>query len=146
METLVALRADVHTKLEKMLKDRADTALAEQIVQKLNEQNPCDVPPTLVEQQCRIMEQEVVQSARRTSGPSESGSSPAVETTATERTVSSPRTFRGQSCTKSASARSGVSLRPRPSQRASKWLVSAGMSSRRSRSGGKRMVHCASRE
>ena len=35
-------------------------SLAEQIVEKLNELNPCDVPPSLVEQQCRIMEQEVV--------------------------------------------------------------------------------------
>lgn len=64
-DTLVALRADVHTKLEKAFKDRAETVLAEQIVAKLNELNPCDVPPSLVEQQCRIMEQEVVMQARR---------------------------------------------------------------------------------
>ncbi len=44
-QTLVELRADVHTRLEKMLKDRADSALAEQIVEKLNERNPLDVPP-----------------------------------------------------------------------------------------------------
>ena len=64
-DTLVGLRADIHTKLEKQAKDRSETVLAEQIVAKLNELNPCDVPPTLVEQQCRIMEQEVAQSARR---------------------------------------------------------------------------------
>ena len=64
-DTLIALRADVHTKLEKAFKDRAETAVAEQIVQKLNDQNPCDVPPSLVDQQCRIMEQEVVMQARR---------------------------------------------------------------------------------
>jgi trigger factor len=64
-QTLVELRADIHTKLEKAAKDRADTSLAEQIVAKLNELNPCDVPPSLVEQQARIMEQEVVMSARR---------------------------------------------------------------------------------
>lgn len=64
-DTLIALRADVHTKLEKAHKDRSETVLAEQIVAKLNELNPCDVPPSLVEQQCRIMEQEVVMSARR---------------------------------------------------------------------------------
>jgi trigger factor len=64
-DTLVALRADVHTKLEKALTDRAETVVAEQIVAKLNDQNPCDVPPSLVEQQCRIMEQEVVMQARR---------------------------------------------------------------------------------
>ena len=64
-ETLIALRADVHTKLEKAYKDRAETVVAEQIVAKLNELNPCDVPPSLVEQQTRIMEQEVVMQARR---------------------------------------------------------------------------------
>jgi trigger factor len=64
-QTLVELRADVHTRLEKMLKDRAEQALAEQIVDKLNEKNPLEVPPSLVEQQCRIMEYEVVQNARR---------------------------------------------------------------------------------
>jgi trigger factor len=64
-ETLVALRADIHTKLEKAVKDRSDTVLAEQIVAKLNELNPCDVPPSLVEQQRRVMEQEVVMNARR---------------------------------------------------------------------------------
>ncbi len=66
LETLVALRADIHTKLEKAAKDRSETSLAEQIVEKLNSENVCDVPPSLVEQQCRIMEQEVLQSARRT--------------------------------------------------------------------------------
>ncbi len=64
-DTLIALRADVHTKLEKAFKDRAETSVAEQIVAKLNENNPCDVPPSLVDQQCRIMEQEVVMQARR---------------------------------------------------------------------------------
>ena len=64
-ETLVELRADVHTKLEKMMKDRAETALAEQIVAKLNENNPLDVPPSLVQQQARMMEEEINQQARR---------------------------------------------------------------------------------
>jgi trigger factor len=64
-DTLVALRADIHTKLEKAAKDRSETVLAEQIVDKLNSENECDVPPSLVDQQCRIMEQEVLQSARR---------------------------------------------------------------------------------
>ena len=64
-DTLIALRADVHTKLEKAFKDRAETVVAEQIVAKLNESNACDVPPSLVEQQTRIMEQEVVMQARR---------------------------------------------------------------------------------
>ena len=64
-DTLIALRADIHTKLEKNAKDRSETVLAEQIVDKLNSENSCDVPPSLVEQQARIMEQEVLQSARR---------------------------------------------------------------------------------
>ncbi|MCL2724214.1 MAG: trigger factor [Polyangiaceae bacterium] len=64
-DTLVALRADIHTKLEKAMKDRAENALTEQIVQKLNDLNPCDVPPSLVEQQSRMMEQEIMGNARR---------------------------------------------------------------------------------
>jgi len=64
-QTLVELRADVHTRLQKAVKDQADVALAEQIVGKLNELNPLDVPPTLVEQQCRVMEQEIMTQARR---------------------------------------------------------------------------------
>ncbi len=64
-QTLVELRADVHTRLQKMMKDRADTALAEQIIEKLNEKNPVDLPPSLVEQQCRMMELEILQNARR---------------------------------------------------------------------------------
>jgi trigger factor len=54
-QTLVELRADVHTRLELMLKQRAETALAEQIIDRLNEKNTVDVPPSLVEQQCRMM-------------------------------------------------------------------------------------------
>jgi trigger factor len=64
-QTLVELRADIHTRLEKMAKDRSDTVLAEQIVEQLSAKNPVDVPPTLVEQQCRMMEMELVQNARR---------------------------------------------------------------------------------
>ena len=64
-QTLIELRADVHTKLEKMMKDRSDMAVAEQIVQKLNESNPLELPPSLVEQQARVLEQEVAMQARR---------------------------------------------------------------------------------
>ena len=64
-DTLIELRADVHTRLQAMLKDQAETALAEQIVTKLNVANPIDVPPTLVEQQCKMMENEVANQARR---------------------------------------------------------------------------------
>jgi trigger factor len=68
-ETLVELRANVHTRLEKALKDRAESALAEQIIAKLNERNPLDLPPSLVEQQCRMMEMEILQNARRAGQP-----------------------------------------------------------------------------
>jgi len=64
-QTLVELRADVHTRLQKMLKDRSDTSVAEQIDDKHNERNELAVPPTLVEQQCRMMELEILQNARR---------------------------------------------------------------------------------
>ena len=64
-QTLIELRADVHTKLEKMAKDRSEMAIAEQIVQKLNDENPLDLPPSLVEQQARVLEQELVMNARR---------------------------------------------------------------------------------
>ncbi len=64
-QTLVELRADVHTRLEKAMKDKTEMALAEQIVEKLNEANPVEVPPSLVEQQARVMEQEVALQARR---------------------------------------------------------------------------------
>lgn len=65
LQTLIELRADIHTKLEKASKERSETVVAEQIVAKLNELNPCEVPPSLTEQQARIMEQEVVMTARR---------------------------------------------------------------------------------
>ena len=64
-QTLVELRADIHTKLTKMIKDRSDTVLAEQIVEQLGAKNPVPVPPSLVEQQCRMTEMEVLQNARR---------------------------------------------------------------------------------
>ncbi|MGO8997735.1 MAG: trigger factor [Polyangiaceae bacterium] len=68
-QTLVELRADIHSRLEKMMKDRSETAVAEQIVIKLNEANPCDVPPSLVEQQRRMMEAELTMQARRMGQP-----------------------------------------------------------------------------
>jgi trigger factor len=61
----VELRADVHSRLEQMIKERQQTALAEQIIAKLNERNPIEVPPSLVEQQCRLMEAEFQAQARR---------------------------------------------------------------------------------
>jgi len=59
-QTLVELRANVHTELEKTLRNRADTALAEQIVVRLNEKNTVDLPPSLVERQCQLLEAELL--------------------------------------------------------------------------------------
>jgi trigger factor len=64
-QTLIELRADLHSKLEKNAKDQSDTALAEQIVLKLNESNPCEVPNSLVDAQARMMEQDFVMNLRR---------------------------------------------------------------------------------
>ena len=61
----IALRADVHTKLEKALKDRAETALAEQIVAKLNEPTRSTFRPRSSSSSAAMMEQEVVMQARR---------------------------------------------------------------------------------
>jgi len=63
--TLVELRADIHTRLEKMAKERSETSVAEQIVAKLNELNPCEVPPSLVLQQAQMLQQELTMQARR---------------------------------------------------------------------------------
>lgn len=63
--TLVELRADIHTKLEKIAKERSETSVAEQIVAKLNELNPCEVPPSLVMQQAQMLQQELTMQARR---------------------------------------------------------------------------------
>jgi trigger factor len=64
-QTLVELRADVHSRLEVVLKDQVEAALAQQMIQQLSEKNPLEVPPSLVEQQCRVLEQEVLAQARR---------------------------------------------------------------------------------
>jgi trigger factor len=64
-QTLVELRADVHTRLERVLKDQQEAALAQQMINQLNEHNPLEVPPSLVEQQCRVLEQEVAMQARQ---------------------------------------------------------------------------------
>lgn len=63
-ETLDQLKQDLKTKLEKQAKEASENALAEQLVQALVSVNPIPVPPSLVERQSRITEQEIVQRAR----------------------------------------------------------------------------------
>jgi trigger factor len=65
VETLVELRANTHTRLTKQEKDRADLAVAEQIVDQLGALNPIEVPKALVDQQRRMMEAEITTNARR---------------------------------------------------------------------------------
>ncbi len=71
-DTLDALKASIRAELEKAQKEQSENTVAEQLVVALVEKNPIPVPPTLVERQMRITEQEVVAQARR-QGQSVSG-------------------------------------------------------------------------
>lgn len=64
-ENLEKLKEDLKIKVQKSLEQQAEDSIAEQIVLALCAKNPIPVPPSLVEQQCRLMEQEYVQQARR---------------------------------------------------------------------------------
>lgn len=64
-ETLVELRADMHSRLEKASKDQSELAVAEQIIDQLNAKNPLEVPPSLVLTQRQMMERDVIGRARR---------------------------------------------------------------------------------
>ena len=68
-QTLAELKEDINKKIEKALKQRAEDAVAEQLVAKLVEANPIPCPPSLVEQQCQMMEQEIAQQAKRAGQP-----------------------------------------------------------------------------
>jgi len=68
-QTLLELKEDINKKMEKALKQRAEDAVAEQLVAKLVEANPIPCPPSLVEQQCNMMEQEIAQQAKRAGQP-----------------------------------------------------------------------------
>lgn len=62
--SLDALKQDIRGRLEKRAKETADNQLAEQLVVELVKKNPIPVPPSLVEQQMRITEQEILARAR----------------------------------------------------------------------------------
>ena len=65
-QTLVELRADIHTELEKMVKDRAEYASSpSRLSSSWARRTRSTCPPSLVEQQCRMMEMEILQNARR---------------------------------------------------------------------------------
>jgi trigger factor len=60
-ESLDALRADVRKRLTEAAQKRAESALREQLVEKLIDANPVPVPPSLIERQERVMLQELLQ-------------------------------------------------------------------------------------
>ncbi len=63
--TLDELKKDIRAQLEKHAKEASDNSVAEQLVVELVKRNSIPVPPTLVERQMRVTEQEVVAQARR---------------------------------------------------------------------------------
>lgn len=64
-ENLDALKANIRDRIEKNLKERSENELAEALVAQLCQKNPIPVPPSLVQQQTRLQENEVLQQARR---------------------------------------------------------------------------------
>jgi trigger factor len=63
-ETLADLEKELSSQLEKRLTEAAENKVAEALVIELVKKNPIDVPPTLVQQQMRVSEQEILQLAR----------------------------------------------------------------------------------
>jgi trigger factor len=61
--TLADLRADVERQLGLQLKDQSDATLAERLVNALVLANPIPVPPSLVDQQARLSEREIIMRA-----------------------------------------------------------------------------------
>jgi trigger factor len=61
--TLADLRADVEKQLKGQLKEQSDATLAERLVNALVAANPIPVPPSLVEQQARLSEREILMRA-----------------------------------------------------------------------------------
>ncbi len=64
-DDLASLRAAQKEKIEKELKQKANDAVAEQLVAELCKQNPIPVPPSLVDQQSQMTERELTAAARR---------------------------------------------------------------------------------
>jgi len=63
-ETLSDLREDIKKQLETARKDQSENVLAERLVKALVEANPVPLPPSLVEQQMRLSEREIVMRAQ----------------------------------------------------------------------------------
>jgi len=67
--SLAELRQKTRDRLEKNAKEQADGDLREQLVEKVLEKNPVEVPPSLVQQQQQAMLQEYVRMIRMTGQP-----------------------------------------------------------------------------
>ena len=67
-ETLDALKQSLRDRLQKQADEASENALAEQLVVELVKANPIPVPPSLVERQMRITEQEILTRARQQGG------------------------------------------------------------------------------
>ena len=63
-DDLAALKKSIGDELQKRLDESADNVVAQVLVAELVKANPIQVPPTLVQQQYRVTEQEVVRQAR----------------------------------------------------------------------------------
>jgi len=63
-DTLEALKQNLRDKLEKQAKEAAENAIAEQLVRALVDANEVPLPPSLVERQMKLTEQEIVSRAR----------------------------------------------------------------------------------
>jgi trigger factor len=63
-DTLEALRQDIKQKLEKVNSERAENETAEALVVELCKKNPVPVPPSLVDQQAAMQENEILDRAR----------------------------------------------------------------------------------
>jgi len=63
-ETLFDLKKSLRERLEVQLKEQSDTSVAEQLVQALANANSVPVPPSLVERQSQLTEQEILNRAR----------------------------------------------------------------------------------
>jgi len=67
-DTLDALKNDIRERLTKQGNEAVENAVAEQLVVELVKANPIDVPPSLVQRQMRVTEQEILNRARSQGG------------------------------------------------------------------------------
>jgi len=67
-EGLAALETNIREQLEKAAEEASENALAEGLVMELVKANPIPVPPSLVERQMQITEQEILTRARQQGG------------------------------------------------------------------------------